>query len=222
MEQQPDRIQMAALPETRPSLILRLTDPDDAEAWEEFVAIYSPVLYRFARQKGLQHADAQNLVQEVVMAVARSVESWDPDPARGKFRSWLFRVARNRAINFLTRPNHKGIGTGDTGTLRWLENQPDGTEADSALFDREYRREVFHWAASKVRVAVQETTWQAFWLTSLEERPVPEVAAKLGMSPGAVYIARSRVMAKLQDQVSQWESRPKDTSNGGITSPEES
>jgi RNA polymerase sigma-70 factor, ECF subfamily len=196
---------MAELPETRPDLILRLTNADDAEAWEEFLGIYSPALYRFARQKGFQHADAQNLVQEVSSAVARAVASWNPDPARGRFRSWLFRIARNLAINFLTRPKHQGIGAGDTQTVRWLENQPAPSLADSGLFDLEYRREIFKQAAERVRATVRAVNWQAFWLSSVEELPVAQVAARLGISQGAVYIARSRIMAKLQEHVSRLE-----------------
>ena len=189
------------VPDTRHSLILRLPDSSDTQAWDEFVAIYQPVVYRMARRQGLQHADAQELVQEVLLSVSRAVERWDPNRERGRFRDWLFQIARNRVINYLTRRRHRPIGTGDSNVARWLEGRVDPASDESSLFELEYRRSVFRHAADAVRASVRESTWSAFWLSSVQGEPIAHVASELGMTTGSVYIARSRVMTRLQQEV---------------------
>lgn len=189
---------MPSLPSTRASLILRLADEEDALAWDEFVDVYGPLVYRLARRQGLQPADADDVVQEVLSAVARSVEGWLAQSERGRFRGWLFRIAKNITINFLTRPRHRVLGTGDSHVAWWLEQQSDRREPADGEFDLEYRREVFRWAAEQVRDMVTERTWQAFWQSSVGGQPVEDVARQLHMSVGAVYIAKSRVMARLR------------------------
>ncbi|MFO0818299.1 MAG: sigma-70 family RNA polymerase sigma factor [Pirellulales bacterium] len=190
---------MAVLPETRSSLLLRLRDAGDVAAWDELLEIYGPLVYRLARGRGLQPADADDLVQEVFGAVARAIAKWLDDPKRGPFRAWLLRIARNSAINLLTRPKRRGAG------FRSLDDEdvaaPSDAEHEEEAFDFEYRREVFRWAAAQVQDAVAPKTWRAFWETAVEQRAVPAVAAELEMTEGSVYIARSRVLARLRECV---------------------
>lgn len=206
------------LPDTRASLILRLPDVDDVAAWDEFLAIYQPLIYRLAVARGLQHADALDLVQEVLLAVSRSVDRWSPDPQRGRFRDWLFRIARNLMINFLTRRRHKPLGSGDTAVAELIDIEASDAVSDTAdetqVFDREYRREVFRWAAEQVRQKVRPNTWQAFWLSSVQGVGIEEVAQRLGMTVGGVYVARSRVIARLRRKSENFDRRKVETRNG--------
>jgi RNA polymerase sigma-70 factor (ECF subfamily) len=196
---------MPSIPETRASLILRLPDAADVKAWQEFVGVYGPLVYRLARRHGLQPADADDLVQEVLAAIARSIEDWLANPDRGSFRAWLFRIARNIAVNFLTRRKHRAWGTGDSDVARMLQQHADPNGDTSDEFELEYRREVFRWAADQVRATVTEKNWQAFWLTSIEEQPISDVAKQMKMSLGSTYIARSRIMTRLRELVRRFE-----------------
>ena len=190
-------------PETRASLILRLQDANDIVAWDEFAEIYAPVVYRSARRIGLQSADADDVVQEVLAAVARSVKDWIARSDRGAFRAWLFRIARNIAIDFLTRRKHRPwAGGGDEGAAAL--NEMEAAADVSSRFDVEVRCEVFRRASEMVRSRVSDSTWQAFHRTAVLGRSIDAVAAELGVSAGSIYIARSRVMKRLQIAVKSY------------------
>jgi RNA polymerase sigma-70 factor (ECF subfamily) len=191
---------MPSLPETRASLILRLPDAADARAWDDFMVVYAPLVYRLARRHGLQPADSDDLVQDVLAAVAKSVETWLNRDDRGPFRAWLLRIAKNHTMNALTRHKYRPTGTGDSSMAQWLAQQPS-SNGDASQFDLEYRRELFHWAAERVREEVTDRTWQAFWRSTIDEQSIAAVAEQLQMSVGSVYIARSRVMARLRELV---------------------
>jgi RNA polymerase sigma-70 factor (ECF subfamily) len=191
---------MDETPATRCTLIFKLRDRADTEAWSEFVELYEPLVYRLARRRGLQDADARDLAQEVFRAVAQSVDRWDP--ARGGFRPWLARIARNLLINFLTR-QREPRASGATSMQDLLEACPAADPAATALFEAEYRRHLFERAADDVRKDVAIATWHAFWQTAVEGRPPVDVAAELHATVGAVYVARSRVLARIKRRVNE-------------------
>jgi RNA polymerase sigma-70 factor (ECF subfamily) len=191
---------MAEIPPTRASLLLRLRDAEDADAWREFVDLYAPLVYGYARKQGLQDADAADLCQDVLRAVAGAVGRLDYDARRGAFRNWLFTVVRRKLANWREARGNKAQGSGDTGTHQLLEKcpAPPGNEAD---WDAEWERRLVAWACEQARKQVSDTTWQAFWRTAVEGQPGKQVAAGLGLSIAAVYHARSRVLARLKDLV---------------------
>jgi RNA polymerase sigma factor (sigma-70 family) len=198
---------MDEVPSTRHSLLVRLRDRDDERAWSEFSVIYGPLVHRLARRRGLQEADAQDLVQEVFRAVARAIERYDPDPDRGSFRGWLSRIARNLIINLLAARRRQPQGTGDTDIHRLLEDCPDPTGEDSVFFEVEHRRRLIAWAAERIRGEFSAAAWQAFWQTGVEGKSPKEVAEALGMTLGTVYQYKSRAVVRIRREIEQfgWE-----------------
>lgn len=192
---------MNVIPDTRASLLVRLSDPRDERAWAEFVEIYSPLVRRLARQRGMQDADADDLLQEVLRAVARALERGLFDPGRGSFRGWLFQIARNLMVNFLVSQKRHPQGSGNTDMQRLLEDQPVADGEESALFEAEYRRGLLHWAAEQVRGEFSELTWQVFWLAAVQGQPAKQVAKALQTTVGTVYHYKSRVMARIRQKI---------------------
>jgi RNA polymerase sigma-70 factor (ECF subfamily) len=189
---------MTKLPNTQASLLVRLRDPADAEAWREFVQVYAPVIHAYARRRQCQDADAADLTQEVLRSVASAVKLLAYDRRRGTFRGWLFTITRHKLLDFQER-QRRGQGVGGTSAQARIDELPARAEAD--LWEEELQRHTFAVAAEKARAEFEPATWEAFWQTAVEDRKPAEVAATLGVSVGAVYIARSRVQARLKQFV---------------------
>ena len=185
-------------PETRESLIQKISDPEHQEAWSEFVQVYQPLIYNFALSKGMQHSDALDIVQEVLTAVSGSVGKFQKRTS-GSFRGYLFAITRNLLINRITR-GQKHRGSGDRRVHSLLDAVPEDTES-SREFDLQRKREVFRWAARRIKNRVTESTWQGFWLTTMDGMSIRQAAEQIGKSNGAVRIARCRVTALLRDEV---------------------
>ena len=105
---------MPHVPPTQPSLLVRLKDAHDREAWERFVDLYAPLVYAFVRKRGLQDADAADLTQDVLRQVASAAKSLIYDPRRGSFRAWLFTVVRNRLTDHWRAAARVERGSGDS------------------------------------------------------------------------------------------------------------
>ncbi len=196
---------MAEFPETRISLILRLAEPADVQAWEEFAAVYGPALYRLALRRGLQPADAEDVAQEILFAVARAIERFEPNDRRARFRTWLSRIARNLLADFCAgrakRPLTQLVSDS------WLREASASANHEVALdeFDREFKYALFQFAASRVRERVSTDTWSAFEGTAIQGRVPEQVAGELTMPVGSVYVARCRVLKMLRVEVEQLE-----------------
>lgn len=189
-------------PATRKSLLLRLSDRKDGEAWGIFHAIYRPVLDRLLSQWGLQEADRQEVIQEVFTAVAASIRGYRTQSHAGAFRGWLATITRNKVVDLLRDQKKFPQTLGGSDFLQWLATCPEPNAqfgSELSRWDIEQRRSLFHWAALQVQRNVQPRTWQAFYLTAVRGKDVSQVAEEMEASPGWVYVARSRVLARLKD-----------------------
>jgi RNA polymerase sigma-70 factor (ECF subfamily) len=185
-------------PETRPSLIVRIQGQRNEQAWTEFVSAYEPFLRSLISRQGVPDRHVPDVSQQVLAAIARSVENWRDDGNPASFRRWVSRVARNVVIKFMTRERRQIGGQGGTDLVELLENVAEATDQDATQV---YEYELILWTAEKVRGEFRETSWKAFWATLIEDRPVAEVAAELGVSTGSIYMSRSRIMARIQAKV---------------------
>ena len=194
---------MTEFPETRLSLLVKVRSPDDREAWEEFVLIYRPVIYRMARRRGMQDADAQDLVQTVLIRVASAIDRWEKASGT-RFRHWLRRVAKNAILTSLSR-SPKDVAKGGSDIQELIAEQPEVESGIEQELSIEYMREQYLRAAVTVQTDVNAETRRAFEFTVIDGKSCDEVATLIGKSVGTVYAARSRIMRRLRDQVQRLE-----------------
>lgn len=192
---------MAEFPETNLSLIDRLQDAANEDGWREFLQIYQPVVYRMARHRGLQDADALDVTQQVFTSISRAIDRWKPEEDGPPFRAWLTTIASNAIKTSLSR-QPRDRATGSTSIVELLD-QESAHEDISEEMQNEARREVVRWAAGQVRKEFQEQTWTIFWQTAMEDVSVAEMAKKTGRSAGAIYVARHRVLARLKQKIAE-------------------
>jgi RNA polymerase sigma-70 factor (ECF subfamily) len=188
------------VPETRPSLILRVRDPNDADAWNQFATLYRPVILRLARRKGIQAADAEDLAQQVLLSVAGAIERWQPDQQRARFRTWLQTIVRNAILNAIQRRSPDQATGGDSAPEHFEFNQTARTNDEDALRD-EYRRELFLQAAQQIREEFAEETWDSFWQTAVVGIDIDVLTSQTGRTRGSIYASRSRVMKRLREAI---------------------
>src|SRR5262245_60144488 len=142
---------MADIPPTRVSLLLRLRDPQDGAAWRDFVERYTPLIFGYLHKQGVQEADAADLAQDVLVAVAGAVGRLEYDPARGAFRNWLFTIVRRKLINWRNTQAARVQASGDSATQLLLEGR-EAPDALQAAWDAEWEQRLVAWACEQVRL----------------------------------------------------------------------
>ncbi|MEZ5330015.1 MAG: RNA polymerase sigma factor [Verrucomicrobiales bacterium] len=155
---------------------------------------------RLLRETWLQEADAADVVQEMMRSISLAIERFDYDREKGTFRAWLFTVAHSRLCHYFRRQSRQPQPVSDSA-LQILVDQPSADEERD--WDLAYKKRLFEWAADRVKSKVARNTWEAFWRVTIDEESVDKVAESLTMSPGAIYVAKSRTIVALKRELEE-------------------
>ena len=194
---------VGVLPETRHSLLMRLVDSADLDAWTEFTATYESAIYRYARRRGLQDADAREVVQQVLVAVHKAIAGLVDEGGKSGFRAWLFETARRQclyAFRMRTRFDRASGGSAGFDELNQVHARDQVVDPNETSGSDDRRDWAFSWAVTQVEREVAPTSWKAFWLTAVEAIPAATVAELLQTTIGSVYVAKCRVLAKVREK----------------------
>jgi RNA polymerase sigma-70 factor (ECF subfamily) len=188
---------------TSPSLLERVK-ADDPDAWDRLVGLYAPLVYRWCRRWGLPEQEIADVFQDVFHAVAAHIGAFRRERAGDTFRGWLRTITQNKVRDHFRRRGREPSGAGGTEAQLMFSRLPDAPSPDDASSsERRSDRGLFGRAIRLIRAEFEEHTWRAFWLTAVEDRAPGDVAAELGMTPGAVRVAKSRVLRRLREELGE-------------------
>ena len=186
-------------PEVTASSLLERVRASEQGGWRRLVSLYGPLAYSWCRQAGLKSHDAADVVQEVFRSVFKHIDDFRRDRPGDSFRGWLRTIARNKVRDHWRRERVRPGAVGGTEAHVRLSQVPDNEPPDESEIDNSNEAHVvLRRALELVRSEFENRTWQAFWLTAVEDRDPGQVGAELGMTANAVYIAKSRVLSRVR------------------------
>ena len=199
---------------TSPSLVGRV-QANEEEAWQRLVDLYGPLIFSWGCRSGLCGEDAADVMQEVFASVAQAIRRFDP-AGRGRFRGWLWTITRNKIRDYYRRMSAEPEGRGGDTALRELAELPEEWDDDASDATRHEVRALYHRALELIRNDFQQQTWQAFWLSVIEEQPTAEIAHQLCLSENSVRQAKSRVLRRLRAELGDGENRRSELSGSDV------
>ena len=182
------------------SLLMRLQQTDDSRNWNRLVELYSPLLLLWLRKYDVQKSDADDLVQEVLMAVAKDLKSFDHNGRTGAFRSWLRTILVHRLRNFWRARGRRPQARRDSDIDRRLDQLEDPSSEMSQIWNQQHDRFVARQLLASAEPSFEPRTWTAFRRVALDGAKPDFVARELGISVNAVFIAKSRVLSRLRQE----------------------
>ncbi|MDA1015392.1 MAG: sigma-70 family RNA polymerase sigma factor [Planctomycetota bacterium] len=198
---------------TRGTLLGRLRNVEDQQAWEQFINCYTPRIYAWCRKFGLQESDAADITQDVLGKLVLAMKSFEYDPRKGSFRGWLKTVTNNAIRDLLKSFQRPGRGVGDTSANERLATlvSNEALQTLSEMLTAEGERELLQEAEARVKERVKPVNWEAYVLTAHEDMKAPAVAQRLGIAVADVYVAKSRIIKLLKQEVERLNQSPLDT-----------
>ncbi len=181
---------------TPASLLEKLRSPDQQLAWEQFVHLFTPLLYHWAAKLNVSEHDAEDLVQDVFAILLKKLPSFEYNP-RQRFRGWLWTVTANRHRERLRRNPQAGQA------VEQLVAEPAIPDQLDAAIETDYQYYVVQRALHLMQNQFEPATWQAFWECAVNSRPASEVAAELRIGLDSVYAAKSRVLRRLRAELKE-------------------
>jgi len=181
---------------THASLLVRIRDPQDSEAWRIFAGVYTPIVYGYCRRRGLQEADSADVTQEVLACVLRSIKGFEYDPGRGRFRDWLGTTARNELARFMRKNERFKAGTVPAHELAMLES----SDPDPDWIDQ-FHAHVLETALERIRPEFEPLTWRAFALVWLDGVNAAQAACDLHEPIEKIYVSKSRILKRLREEI---------------------
>ena len=181
------------------SSLIRALKADDSGAWLQLADLYGPVVYAWCRQAGLSEPDIADIAQNVFASVFKSIKQFRHESPGDSFRGWLWRITRNEVLMLLRRRAKEPRAAGGTEAQQAMHQVPEFFATDVVPSSTGTQAHLVRRAVLSLRDDFEEHTWQAFWRTTVDGRPAPEVADELGMTAVAVRQAKHRVLKRLRD-----------------------
>ena len=178
---------------TSPSLLLRIRNPEDEDAWQEFHAIYSSVVHAYCFQRQLQPPDADDITQEVMATVATRIRNFEYDPGKGRFRGWLGTITMNRIRDWWEKKNRRSNMV--------VSEIPEAMAGGDSDWVAVFSEQIFRIACERIRSQFNSQTWQSFEDAWVRNLPPQEIAQQLGIALHTVYVNKSRVLKRLEEEV---------------------
>ncbi len=183
---------------TRASLLVRIKDADAGEAWAEFHELYAPLIYRYARKRGLNHEDADDIRSECYKAIVQQIADFKYDYTKGRFKAWLRTIVDRRTIDLFRKKREHQANSADFAQLEAAHQSPE------EVWDAEWQSQHLRHCVQQLRGEVSPTTFKVFDIVVVQDRSVAEACAELGMNPNQVYKAKARMLDRVRERMAEF------------------